>query len=284
MNFLFLNAIKDATKFRHKFGLNMFEPVNIYDICRETGVMVKIVNINMEGIYVKADTHNKPTILLSNERPMPRRVFTCAHEYGHHFYGHSSKIDSHDYIKKYTVEQNQEELLVNTFAGALLMPISGVQSQFAKRRLNPNKITPVDFYGLSSYFGVGYQTLIYHCKVNNIISFENSKDLLRYTPSKILKKIAQKNIENSHFKYIDNISQPSVVDLEVNNYIILPVDSDTSINMDYFEEIRLTDKGKIYKAIKSGISILESENFKQSIKIRIERENYIGLSKYRHLE
>lgn len=282
MNILFLNAIKDATKLRYKLGLNMFEPVNIFDICKDAGVMVKLVNINMEGIYVKADNHNKPTILLSNERPFTRRVFTCAHEYGHHYYGHGSKIDTQDYTRKYTTEQNQEELLVNTFAGSLLMPISGVKSQFAKRKLNPNKAHPVHFYLISSYFGVGYHTLIYHCKVNKIISFDKAQSLLKYTPARILKENFSNNIENSHFKYVDNISQPSIVDLEVNNYLILPFDSIPNNN--YLEKIQETELGIIYMAIKPGITELESQNFKNRIKIRIERQNFIGLSNYRHLE
>lgn len=282
MNILFLNAIKDATKLRFNLGLNMFESLNIYDICRDSGVMVKIVNINMEGIYVKADNHNKPTILLSNERPLPRRVFTCAHEYGHYFYGHGSKIDTQDYTKKYTTEQNQEELLVNTFAGSLLMPVSGVQSQFAKRKLKPNKAHPVHFYLISSYFGVGYHTLVYHCKINKIISFDKTQSLLKYTPARILKENFSDNIENSHFKYVDNVSQPAIADLEVNNYLILP--SGSFPNSNYLEEIEETKLGIIYMAIKPGISEVESSNYKNSIKVRIERKNYVGLSKYRHLE
>ena len=282
MNILFLNAIKDATKVRDKLGLNMFEPVNIYDICKKAGVMVRIVNINMEGIYVKPDKHKKPTILLSNERPLPRRVFTCAHEYGHHCYGHSSKIDTQDYINKYTEEQNQEELLVNTFAGALLMPISGVQSQFAKRKLKSNKANALHFYLISSYFGVGYQTLVYHCKANRIITFDKMHQLLKHTPAKIFKENFSNEIENSHFKYVDSFSQPKILELEEKNYLILP--SDVRANNIYLKEIKKTELGIIYMAIKSGISEVESENFKNSIKIRIERKNFTGLSEYRHLE
>lgn len=282
MNSIFLNAIKSSTKVRNRLGLNLFEPLNIYDTCTENGVTVRIVNINMEGIYVKADKQNRPTILLSNDRPITRRVFTCAHEYGHHFFGHGSKIDTLDYTSKYTSVQDQEELLVNAFAGSLLMPIAGVQSEFIKRKWNPNTSSPINFYTISSYFGVGYQTLIYHCKVNKIISYNKMQSLLKYTPAKIFKEVFSSDYENSHFKHFDNFSQPTIVDIEVSNYLILP--HEALVNSDYLIAIKKTTCGTIYSANKVGVSEVASSNFSKNITIRIESKNYVGLSEYRHLE
>ncbi len=194
MNPLHQSAIKSAEKVRLKLGVNMFSPINIYDTCEALNVTVRIVPINMEGLYVQSDKKNNSTILLSNERPIPRRVFTCAHELGHHTYSHGSKIDALTHTNQYTPEQDEEELLVNSFAGYLLMPIAGVFSEFRKRRWNPQYSTPEQFYAISSTFGVGYNTLVYHCRANNIINFSKATELLKYSPKKIFVKEFSKEL------------------------------------------------------------------------------------------
>ncbi|TMU54816.1 ImmA/IrrE family metallo-endopeptidase [Flagellimonas algicola] len=282
MKSIFLSAIKSSAKVRNRLGLNMYEPINIYDTCKHFNVTVRVVNINMEGIYVKADNHNMPTILLSNERPFSRRVFTCAHEFGHHCYGHGSKIDGLDYDRKYSLEQNKEELLVNAFASSLLMPLAGLQKEFAKRKLNPKTANPLNYFVISSYFGVGYHTLVYHCKVNKLINNTKAKELLKYTPAKLLNTFFSANIEKSHFKYLDNHSQPPILDLEVSNYLIAPFEAE--VNTHYLKELGTTDLGIVHMACKSGISKVSSPNFSHKIEVRIEPKNYVGLSEYRHLE
>ena len=282
MNPIFLSAIKGAAKTRLKLGINMYEPINIYDICEEFGLTVRFININMEGLYIKSDGVKNPTILLSNERPMPRRVFTCTHEFGHHIFGHGSKIDSLDYSNKYTFEQDKEETLVNAFAGSFLMPPAGVQVALRKRNWDPKNLTPVNFYMLSSYFGVGYQTMIYHCKTNNIIDFNKAKNLLKNTPAKIFKENFSENLVNTHYKYFDEHCNLSVVDLEISNYLILP--DNYIASSDYLVKVEKVNSNIIYQAKKRGISNIASPNLNNNFSIRIEDKNYVGLSENRHLE
>lgn len=75
-------------------------------------------DINTEGIYA---TRPKPMILISSLRPLSRRAFTCAHELGHHFFGHGSTIDE---LKEESesVDFQPHEFLADTFGGFLLMP------------------------------------------------------------------------------------------------------------------------------------------------------------------
>lgn len=282
MNSIHLSAIKKATRIRNSLELDMFEPLNIYDTCERSGISVRVVSINMEGIYIKSNEYKKPTILLSNERPFPRRVFTCAHEFGHHTYNHGSKIDTLNYNKGYTLDQDQEELLVNVFASALLMPVAGIEAEFAKRELNPNEATPLQIFGISSYFGVGYQTLIYHCKANRVISFLRAKTLLKHTPSKILTESFSKQIELSHFKYFDDFSLPKIIDFEKSNYLIIP--SKMNVDGNYLREVGRTNLGVVYKTQKQGVTQVTCHSTGKSSTIRIENKNYMGLSKYRHLE
>jgi Zn-dependent peptidase ImmA (M78 family) len=281
MRSIFIDAIKHANIVRDKLGLNMFEPINIYDTCESLDISIRFINVNMEGIYVKSDKHNKPTILLSNERPLPRRVFTCAHEYGHHYYQHGSKIDTLSHTNQYTKEQDEEELLVNAFAGSLLMPVAGIQAEFVKRNINPYIANPIDFYIVSSYYGVGYQTLIYHCKVNRIIDFNKMKELLKYTPAKIFKEHISGSASISHFKCYDNHSQPLVSDFEISNYLVAP--NNSTVEANYLESIGLCSLGTVYATKKRGITTIKSPNFKNDLTVRIQDKNYEGLSIYRHL-
>lgn len=71
-------------------GLALNSPICIYDLCDRLNVTVRFVDISMEGTYYKGEN---PRILLSALRPLPRRNFTCAHELGHHVFGHGSTID-----------------------------------------------------------------------------------------------------------------------------------------------------------------------------------------------
>src|ERR1700740_3255389 len=120
MNNLFMQATLKADEVRQHFDLDMFQPINVFDVCTELGLAVTFVDINMEGMYIKKNGR-RPTILLSNQRPLPRRVYTCAHELGHHVFNHGSKIDGLKEQTSGSSHYDNDELLVDTFAGALLM-------------------------------------------------------------------------------------------------------------------------------------------------------------------
>ena len=113
-------AITKAWRLRKVCGLSLDTPVNIYDFSTSQGLEVKFIDIEaMEGIYLLAD---KPTIMVSSLRPAGRQAFTCAHELGHHVFGHGEQYDE-------LVEQREPgrqfdpiEYQADCFAGALLMP------------------------------------------------------------------------------------------------------------------------------------------------------------------
>lgn len=161
MNQLYTSAIRKASEVRIKLGLDLFEPINIYDVCASLGIDVRFVDINMEGLYV--NNNGIPQILLSCLRPFPRRIFTCGHELGHHVFNHGLKVDVISDESENSSFKSNDEILVDAFAAALLMPVGGIQAEFTKRNINFQAATPVDFYTISSVFGVGYQTLITHC-------------------------------------------------------------------------------------------------------------------------
>ena len=83
-------AMQAATVTRAKVKLDQAGPICIYGLCETLGVTVRFNNINMEGMYQRG---LPPRIHLSARRPLPRRAYNCAHELGHHVFGHGSSID-----------------------------------------------------------------------------------------------------------------------------------------------------------------------------------------------
>lgn len=280
MNSLYRDAIRKASVVRRQLGVNMFQPINIFDSCINLGLTVRFVDVNMEGLYVKQG--HSSTILISNKRPFPRRGFTCAHELGHHVFNHGLKVDILSDENEVATSKDDDEILVDAFAAALLMPVGGIQAEFAKRSWNFQQASPIDFYTVCSTFGVGYQTLVTHCKVNDLINESKADLLLKLTPAKIFKTYLG-NVENkSYFKVIDQYSELSILDLEISNYIVLPYYM--QVEGDYFDKQFDTKIGCMYIAKKAGISTAHSSDGKTSYFIRIQKENYLGLADYRHFE
>lgn len=280
MNPLYASAIRKASEIRLKLGLDLFQPINIYDVCAKLKLDVQFININMEGLYVNNAGTSK--ILLSNMRPFPRRVFTCGHELGHHVFNHGLKVDTISDENENSPYKSKDEILVDTFAAALLMPIGGIEIEFEKRNLKFHLAKPIDFYSISSVFGIGYQTLILHCQINDLITESKLLELKRFTPAKIFKSEFGDLGEPAFFKVIDEKSEVSPIDLEVSNYISLP--RGFIVADEFLEKQKDTSKASLYLAKKAGISAAHCYNGSVSYFIRIQPQNYIGFAEYRHFE
>lgn len=278
---LYKKAIVKADEIRSELGLNMFQSVNIFDACIRLGLSVRFVDINMEGMYIKQDGGTHPTILISNQRPLPRRCFTCAHELGHHVFNHGFKIDALSNVDS-DRSNDTDEFLVDSFAGALLMPVAGIQAEFIKRNWVIQESSHINFYTVSSVFGTGYQTLIMNCKVNGLINEAKASALLKFTPRKILKSLFTSCVDNSFFKIIDGHSQLTVIDLEVSNYLIVP--KGIQIEGVNLQKIGESTLGIGYLATKPGIVQIASIHGNLNSFVRIQNAQYIGLAEYRHLE
>jgi hypothetical protein len=170
---------------------------------------------------------------------------------------------------------------VDIFASALLMPVAGIQLEFQKRKWDLKTATPIQFFTISSVFGVGYQTLISNCGLNKLISFQKSKELLKYSPSSFLRKITTKE-NKGHLKIIDAKYKESIVDTEVSGFLYLPKDIELEGN--HLTIISETKNGLCYEAKKPGVLRANNPNDGQTYFIRIQNFEYEGLSEYRHLE
>ena len=97
-----------------------------------------------------------------------------------------------------------------------------------------------------------------------------------------MQSILGKAVENSHFKIIDSLYSSTVVDIEVGNYLFLP--SDFEIEGNHLVRISETEHGDAFVAKRPGIVRVVSFKNKKALFVRIQNENYVGLSENRHLE
>lgn len=280
MNPLHASAIRKASEIRLKLGLDLFQPLNIYDVCAKMELDVQFIDINMEGFYVNNAGASK--VLLSSLRPFARRVFTCGHELGHHVFNHGLKVDTISDENENSPYKSKDEILVDTFAAALLMPIGGIEIEFEKRKLKFHSAKPIDFYTISSVFGIGYHTLIMHCCINGLITESEMLELEKNTPAKIFKSEFGDLGEPAFFKIIDGKSEVSPIDLEVSNYISLP--RNFIVSDDFLEKQKDSEHASLYLAKKAGIFSVHSYDGSISYFVRIQPQNYVGFAEYRHFE
>lgn len=142
--------------------------------------------------------------------------------------------------------------------------------------------TPIQFFTISSVFGVGYSTLVTHCKANRLITVTQSMTLSKQSPAKILQAVMGEKVNLSHFKLLDEAARLNNVDLEVGNYMILP--PTMTVEGSHLELYKKTSYGNAYIANHSGVTRASNPSTGKSFFIRIQNAGYIGFAEYRHLE
>lgn len=109
---LVMQGMQASIAARTKAGLDLQSPACIYGLCEAHNVNVRFNDISMEGMY---DRQPKPRIHVSVLRPLARRTFTCAHELGHHVFGHGSMIDELRDDHAQNADRPPNEVLADSF-------------------------------------------------------------------------------------------------------------------------------------------------------------------------
>jgi Zn-dependent peptidase ImmA (M78 family) len=270
-------ALEKSIEVREEAGYDDRGPACIYEICNRLGVEVRFVDVSMEGAYLKSDP---PQILLSALRPLPRRAFTCAHELGHHSFGHGSTIDE----LKQEVERgafNPDEFLVDSFAGFLLMPKIAVRKAFVFRGWEPRTASPEQVYTVACSLGVGYVALATHMAYGvKMITPRRSADLEKVGLPKIRQTLLGR-ASTSPLVVADRHYLMPTVDAEVGTLLLLPVGSEAE--SDALEMVCGLSLGRLFTAVRPGIIRVHVPNTPWAVMVRISRYQYAGLSEYRHL-
>jgi len=272
-------AMEAAITTRAKAKLDQHSPICIYGLCETLGVRVRFNNINMEGMYLRGVP---PRIHLSARRPLPRRVYNCAHELGHHVFGHGSSIDELREDAKEHPWEDPKEFLADTFAGFALLPVMGLRRAFAVRGWTPETATAAQMFTIACDFGVGYATLLTHLSAGvNIISRARAAVLQRVAPKALRLEILGALTPEPLIVADRNRAAPTV-DAEVKTLLLLPPGTETTgDNLDYERDLAV---GRLFRAVRTGIMQARAYNGAWSAFVRIAPEAYVGLAQYRHLE
>ncbi len=276
---LIRQGIQTAASTRRSLGVDQKSPVCIYDLCEKSNVLVRFNDINMEGMYEKEP---RPVIHISALRPLARRRFTCAHELGHHMFGHGSTIDELRNDQLAYTDKPPIEIVADAFAASILMPTLGLREAFKIRNLEPNSASAIDMYFIACNFGVGQATLVNHLAYTiGMISLKKREQLGRITPKIIRGQILNKEYQEPLI-IADSYWNSPTIDIEENTLLMLPknVVVDATILMPEME----VNLGRVFRPLKTGITRVTIPNIGWATYVRISRRQYTGLAKYRHLE
>ena len=267
---------------RRKLNLDTRMALDIYEVCHALGISVRFVGISMEGMYVQ----NPRQILISALRPYQRRAFTCAHELGHHLFGHGSTIDELVERAGDRWRANPDELLVQLFAGFLLMPVLGVRRAFAARGWDVRSADPGDFLTVASSFGVSYQALVTHLASSlDMLPAERARALGRIPLPKVRETLIGARSDR-HLVVVDHLWSLPTVDVEVGTDILLPPGSEIADGDEVLARIERVGQRGLFRATTPGACKIDCPGRGQMVTriVRVARFQYVGLSQYRFLD
>jgi Zn-dependent peptidase ImmA (M78 family) len=274
---LFRKAIRGALATRTQGGVLATSPICVYDVADRLGIEVKFCPGNsFGGMYSKPST----TILVPSMRPAGRQAFTCAHEIGHWYFGHGTRIDDVDLME--WTSNDVDEQLANTFAAYLLMPARAVRKAFSDRCWSLNKCSPIQMYMAAGQLGVGYSTLVQHMRYSlNLLSERDAQRFLKVTP----KHIRHDVLGNSETKFLviaDLQWSDIAIDIQVGDVAILP--AKTAVEGRSVEVLGENKLGRLIRGCSPGISRAELLDSSWAVYVRVSRNGFVGRSQYRHLE
>ncbi len=270
-------AYSTAISERRRAEIGPASSICIFDLIYKFGIEVRLQNISsMEGLYYN---DGNPLILVSSCRPRGRMAYNCAHEYGHHVFGHGSRVDEvlDSSSKK---KWDEDEFLAECFAGFILMPKLAVCKAFATRGWKVNECTPKKAFAVSGFMGVGYKSLLTH--------MHRSLKIISSSHFELLSKISTKKLKTrfTDFEHAgevilsDKYWDEKPVDICVGDIIIVP--PQTIIDGTCMRLVEAKSNKLIYRATSQGIDRLQNEVEGWASHVRVSRVHFEGLVQYRH--
>ena len=275
------NAIVEADKVRRQLKIKASAPLSVYDVAGQLGADVYFRSVpSLEGIYSR---NPGPVILLGNDRPIGRQSFNCAHELGHHVFGHGVGVDEIDSTDLGDQKRNPDEYLADCFAGYLLMPKFAILKAFQSRGLTPKSAEPVQVYSIANYFEVGYSTLIKQMAYGyHDVQPDKAHELLKVAPKEIRTATLGKTVD-SELVIVDQHWVDRAVDIRIGDYIATPLG--TECDGKGIVKVDSTATSVIFQGVKqSPTSRLVNESLNWCQFVRVMPRQYIGLAIYRHME
>jgi Zn-dependent peptidase ImmA (M78 family) len=266
-------AAKKALKIRVEGGYPLTRPCDVYELIVRHKLELQFVSVpTLEGMYLEDGDRRR--ICVSAYRPPGRQHFTAAHECGHSFLYHGTKLDRIKDLRDTASEREIDEQLADIFATCLMMPNNTVQSGFRLRGIDPNNPTPADVYKVATWLRVGYTTLSNHMFYSmELMSRQHLRCLLRHEPKAIKNELAQQQTTKEVFQ-LDGLWDRECVQAQVGDFFTGITGSPDCVLVKVRDGLFTAARpGKVTVALNSG-GVAE---------IKIGRENYVGLYEYRCL-
>src|SRR5438552_2164820 len=264
-------ALRAAMQLRRNLTIPRDAPVNAFDVAMMIGADVRFVDApSLEGMLVR-DPGLRILLPSTKHRPKARILFSCAHEIGHHQFGHGTKVDRYVNGAHGSGWHNDEEFLADSFAGHLLMPRPAVIDSFVRRCWNPQEATAAQTFIVAGELGVGYAALVTHMNVVMEVLNDAHRDCLAKISPKQLKADFLGAPCPAPLVIADRAWKPASVDAERGNVVILPAKTGHKCPL-------LACRGthndlSIYTATGVGESQITLE---RDVVLRVSREHYVG--------
>lgn len=277
---IILRATAQAELVRIKCDIPRTAPIDPIHVSESRGCEVRLLDLpSLEGVYSPTPS---PVIVLGSDRPAGRRAFTCAHELGHHEFKHGTRIEKFNPANSDTT-RDHNEVLADMFAATLLMPQGGIRRALRDRDIQPLKVQPMQILQLSSYFGVGYATLIEHITWTlKILSPNQREKLLRIQPRQLKAEFG--GTPQSEVIFADNLWRDRAVDLEIGDILVLPKTASILDNGCHLVSHGNVNGRATYQAVTRGYLRAFHAISDWAVNIRVAAKHFQGLARYRFLE
>lgn len=274
-------AVARVAAVRDRFNIPLVAAVNVIDLCIEQykpKIVVRFQDISMEGVYLREPN---PEIWLGL-RPLVRRVFNCAHELGHHEFGHGTTFDELQAQGSDTPQFDAKEYLANTFAAYLLMDRLAVVHAFHVRGWKVETATPLQCFVVACSLGVGYETLVKHLIYGLKLLKGKASQTLLATRLPAIRGQLLGTQARPRLAILDRHYTLKSVDTEVGAALLMP--PDTEMEHDRIAKVEETPRGPLFLIQRPGIVRTYSQDGKWAVMVRAMMDKYVGLARCRHLE
>jgi len=162
------------------------------------------------------------------------------------------------------------------------MPTMGLRRAFAVRKTTPDTATAEELFAIACHFGVGFSTLVNHLAYGvNDLDHARVAALLRLAPKTLRAQILGGTSAHP-LVVVDEYWEAKTVDIEVGTLVLMPHDIAVDNRSLAFE--RDLPTGRLFRALRPGISSASRPKTPWAAFVRVSREQYVGLARFRHLE
>jgi hypothetical protein len=252
--------------------------VNAFDVAQMSGLDVRFLDVpSLEGMFVR-DPGLRVLLPSLKHRPRSRVLYSCAHEVGHHQFGHGTKAD--EYLAEgQSPAFSDEEFLANSFASHLLMPRAAVMDAFQRRQWDAQRPTAQQAYLISGEIGVGYETLLNHMTYTLELIPRADRDRLVKTTPKALKLELTGDPAVRRVVLVDSFWKHVPIDVECGEMVLLPPGAGAECPL--LTLVAHREDVSVYAASRPGQETIVIGS--GEVPIRVARQHYIGPYSNRYL-